>query len=92
MSISSAEAEYRSIADTNCEVKWRTYIMKDLMVDVQLPIQLNCDSQAALLIARNPVLHKKMKRVELDLHFIRDMVAEGFITTPHISTHLQLAD
>lgn len=33
-----------------------------------------------------------MKHVELDLHFIRELIEEGFIITPHVSTHLQLVD
>lgn len=66
--------------------------MKDLAVEVTSPIQLLCDSQSAIAIAKNPVLHERRKHVELDIHFIRDMVTEGFIIIPHVSTHLQVAD
>lgn len=92
VSHSSAEAEYRSMTNTYCEIKWLTYVLQDMEIEVPLPIQLQSDSQATISIAKNRVLHEKMKHVELDLHFVRDLIAKGFIHTPHVSTHLQLAD
>lgn len=67
-------------------------LLQNFVVNVQLPITLQCDSQAAISIAKNQVLHEQMKHVELDLHFVRDPVAEGFITIPYVHTSLQVAD
>ncbi|KAI5664580.1 hypothetical protein M9H77_23903 [Catharanthus roseus] len=54
VSRSSAEAEYRSMAMTLCELKWLSILLRDLHVPVTHPIPLHCDNQAALHIAENP--------------------------------------
>ncbi|GJX04059.1 retrovirus-related pol polyprotein from transposon TNT 1-94 [Tanacetum coccineum] len=42
VSRSSTEAEYRSMAATTCELVWLTYLLKDLHINVQVPITLFC--------------------------------------------------
>ncbi|XP_050160344.1 uncharacterized mitochondrial protein AtMg00810-like [Malus sylvestris] len=55
---SSAEAEYRAMANTCLELTWLRYILQDLKVPQKAPTRLFCDNQAALYIATNPVLHE----------------------------------
>jgi hypothetical protein len=40
-----------------------------------------CDNTSAISIAKNPVLHKKMRHVERRHHFLRDHVENGDIET-----------
>ena len=53
ISRSSAEAEYRTMANTCLEIVWLRYLLQDLKVSCNLPAQLFCDNQAALHIAAN---------------------------------------
>ena len=55
VSRSSAEAEYRAMANTCLEIVSLRYLLQDLKVPCNLPAQLFCDNQAALHIAANPV-------------------------------------
>lgn len=89
---SSAEAEYRAMAITTCEVLWVKQLLKDSGVPDSGPTPLFCDNRAALAIAANPVYHERVKHIDIDCHFIRDQVASKSITPAYIPSSQQLAD
>ncbi|XP_020555067.1 uncharacterized protein LOC110013265 [Sesamum indicum] len=92
VSRSTAEAEYRSLAATVCELRWLSFILADLSVPVVLPIDLFCDNKPALHILANPIFHERTKHIELDYHLVRDAYKEGFISPSFVPSSLQLAD
>jgi len=52
---SSAEAEFRAMAQGICEGLWIHQVLKELKITVELPLKLYCDNRAAIGIAYNPV-------------------------------------
>lgn len=92
VSRSSAEAEYRAMAMTLSELKCMKEILETFEVRQTRPMNLYCDSKAALHIAANPVLHERTKHIEADCHFVRDAVQDQSIVTSHVRTTDQLAD
>ncbi|XP_015162366.1 uncharacterized mitochondrial protein AtMg00810-like [Solanum tuberosum] len=92
ISLSSAEAEYRSLRKVVGELTWLQRLFEELNVPQTGPFSVYCDSQAAIHIARNPVFHERTKHIEVDCHFVRTKLQEGLITLHHIDTHAQLAD
>lgn len=65
---SLAEAEYRAMADTTCELKWLKRLLGMLGFTHKAPIRMHCDSKSAIHIATNHVFHERTKHVENDCH------------------------
>ena len=89
---SSAEAEFRAMAQGVCELLWLKTILEDLKIKVEGPMRLYCDNKSAISIAHNPVQHDRTKHIEMDRHFIKEKLDSGLICTPYVSTWDQLAD
>ena len=48
---SSAEAEYRAMAQGVCEILWLKRILEELQLPMTLPMKLYCDNKAAINIS-----------------------------------------
>ena len=92
VSLSSAEAEYRSMRRLCSELAWLNRLLVEFEVPNIVPIPLRCDNQAAIYIAKNPVFHERTKHIDIDCHFVREKVLDGLISLSHIPTKSQPAD
>ncbi|XP_045789477.1 uncharacterized mitochondrial protein AtMg00810-like [Trifolium pratense] len=88
---SSAEAEYRAMALTTCELIWLKQLLDELKFCKIESMSHICDNQAAV-IASNPVFHERTKHIEIDCHFIREKILSGQIVTSFVNSNDQLAD
>ncbi|RVW24406.1 Retrovirus-related Pol polyprotein from transposon RE1 [Vitis vinifera] len=89
---SSAEAEYRALAQGICEGIWIKRVLSELGQTSSSPILMMCDNQAAISIAKSPVHHDKTKHVEIDRHFITKKVTSETVKLNYVPTKHQTAD
>lgn len=89
---SNIKAEYRALALAAYEVVWLTSILKELqLVPAHKPI-LFTESLNAKYLTANSVIHACMKHVEIDFHFIRDLVETEQLDVRFTPSHDQIAN
>jgi hypothetical protein len=81
-----------ALAFTAAEVLWLTHLLHDLQVPMINKPLLLCDNKSAIFLGSNPVSHKRAKHIDIDYHFLRELVTAGKIHLQHVPSHLQLAD
>jgi len=84
MARSSAESEFRAMAQGICELLWLKIIVEDLRLEWDSPMKLYCDNKSVISIAHNPIQHDRTKHIEVDRHFIKEKLDRGFICIPPI--------
>jgi hypothetical protein len=62
-------------------------LFKELAFPIQDSPLLLCDNLGATHLNFNPVNHSRMKHIQIDLHFVRDLVQQGSL---QVSTVLAL--
>ncbi|PON32618.1 hypothetical protein PanWU01x14_359870 [Parasponia andersonii] len=63
---SSAESEFKTMAQGVCDLLWSKIILDDLKVKYEGPMNLYCDNKSVINIAHNPVQHDKTKHIKID--------------------------
>ena len=92
VSRSSAEAEYRAMANATSEILWMRWLLEGLETKQHSSTPLFCDNNAARHIAKNPVFHERTKHVEMDCYFVRERVESQEIKPLYVDTKTQIAD
>ncbi|WVZ59772.1 hypothetical protein U9M48_009871 [Paspalum notatum var. saurae] len=92
VSRSSAEAEYRSVANAVAEATWLRQLLSELHTPLRKTTLVYCDNISTVYMSSNPVQNQRTKHVEIDLHFVRERVALGDVRVLHVPTTSQFAD
>ena len=86
VSRSSAEAEYRAVANAVAGCSWLRQLLQELLCEVTKATLVYYDNVSAVYLAANPVHHRRTKHIELDIHFVREHVALGRVRVLHVPT------
>ncbi|GKC48632.1 ribonuclease H-like domain-containing protein [Tanacetum coccineum] len=89
---SSAEAEYRGVAYAVAETCWLRNLLRELHTPLSSATLVYCDNVSVVYLSCNPVQHQRTKHIEIDIHFVRDLVAGGQVRVLHVPSRYQFAD
>ncbi|GJX94196.1 ribonuclease H-like domain-containing protein, partial [Tanacetum coccineum] len=92
LSHSSAEAEYRGVANAVAETCWLRNLLRELHTPLSFATLVYCDNVSAVYLSCNPVQHQRTKHIEIDIHFVRDLVVAGQVRVLHVLSRYQFAD
>jgi hypothetical protein len=90
----STESEYIAINTAAKELEFIRNILSELKITIktQEKFPLYTDNNRALLLASNPVFHKKTKHIAVRYHYIRQLINNGLLDLIHIAFKDQKAD
>ena len=65
-------------------------------MDVAVPIRtatiLRCDNQSCMAIAKNPVFHTRTKHIEIQYHYMRELINDEIVELEYCPTSENATD
>ncbi|GKC85676.1 ribonuclease H-like domain-containing protein [Tanacetum coccineum] len=71
------EAEYRGVVNAIAETCWLRNLLCEFHTPLSSATLVYCDNVSAVYLSCNPVQHQRTKHIEIDIHFVHDLVAVG---------------
>uniref|UniRef100_A0A2N9EGT6 CCHC-type domain-containing protein n=1 Tax=Fagus sylvatica TaxID=28930 RepID=A0A2N9EGT6_FAGSY len=91
VTMSITEAEYMAVAEAAKEALSLKGLVKELGLN-QSGVQMHCDSQSAIYLAKNQVYHARTKHIDVRFHKIRELIVTGDIILKKVHTSENAAD
>jgi hypothetical protein len=91
VALSTIEVEYMVATHASKESVWLQRLCSGIGL-VQQAVRLYCDSQSAVFLEKNPTYHSKTKRIDVQYHFVTDMVEEKKVLLEKVDILKNVAD
>ena len=91
ISLSSTEAEYKSLCATTCEAIWLRRLLQDVGEEKKEPTMIKCDNQSSIKLTNNPIFHARTKHVDAQYHFVREKIQSNEIALLYCNTCEKIA-
>ena len=92
VALSTTEAEYMALCECSKHTQWTISLLQQLSFEIDLPVDVYCDSDGAISIASKNVDHKRTKHIDVKYHYIRERINEGTIHVNGVDSKDNLAD
>ncbi|KAM2157567.1 hypothetical protein ACFX1R_043130 [Malus domestica] len=92
MARSSTEVEYRSPVHTAAEITWICKVLHDFGFPLSFKPKIWYDNIFAISFTSNPVFHAQTKHVEIDYHYIRELVLANLVQVQYVCNEDQITD
>jgi hypothetical protein len=76
VALSATKDEYMASTHASKEAIWLQRLCSCIGL-VQQDVRIDCDSHSAIFLAKNLTYHSKTKHIDIQYHFVRDMVEEN---------------
>jgi hypothetical protein len=73
------------------EAVWLQILCSSIVL-VQQAIRVYCDSRSAIFLEKNPTYHSKTKHIDIQYHFVRDIIEEKKVLLMKVETFKNVAD
>nr|GFA48709.1 ribonuclease H-like domain-containing protein [Tanacetum cinerariifolium] len=83
---------YRGVANVVAEIAWLRNLLRGLHSPLSTTTLVYSDNVSAVYMSANPVQHQQTKHIEIDIHFVRDMVFAGQGRVFHVPSRFQYVD
>ena len=93
-STSTTEAEYVALCHASKDIVWATRWIKELRFKDVLtePMVLAGDNKGSHDLIKNPEHHSRTKHIDVQYHYIREVVEDGTATIKYVPTKEMVAD
>eukprot|EP00253_Pinus_taeda_P020565 PITA_20565 len=85
VALSTTEVEYMAATHASKEVVWLQRLCSSMGL-VHGGMRIDCDSQSAIFLAKNPAYHLKTKHIDVQYHFVRDMIEDKKVLLVKVDT------
>ena len=92
VALSTAEAEYMSMAHAAQTAIWLRRLLNDLGFVQRSATKIHEDNQGCIAMAKNPVNHERTKHIDIKYHFVRELVTSDVIEISYLETEEMEAD
>ena len=91
VALSATKAEYIAATHASKEAVWLQRLCSSMGL-VHQAIRIDCYNQSAIFLATNLAYHSKKKHIDIQYHFVRDMVEAKRVLLVKLDTLKNVAD
>jgi hypothetical protein len=86
VTLSSSKAEYVAISEAVKEIKFIYYLLREIGIEVNLPITVKTDNVGAMFMAQNASSGVRTRHIDTRYHYVRENLEEGIINIEFVKS------
>jgi hypothetical protein len=93
VALSSCEAEYMALKEAIKEFVWLSSLFNEIdsLKTCNSKVLLT-DNQSAIDLSKNPEYHARSKHIDIQYHYVREVIQNGQVTLKYVPTKENIAD
>ena len=92
VALSTTESEYMACCDATKEAVWIRNLYQEIFGIMSKPVTIFQDNQSTIFLAKNDVVKRRTKHIDLRYHFVREQIQKGIIEIIFCDTENMTAD